>query len=72
MDQYCGIVKGKRGVASRLGSKASGLVTQAASWGGAIEVQLYHDDETGEDRFTVRQTPWRNKGLSKLLAEGVF
>lgn len=71
MAQFLGTVQGQRGEASRLGSKATGLTTCAASWQGAIKVDLYHNAETGKDEFTVRMVPWHGAGASKVLAQGV-
>lgn len=47
-----------------------GIVTQAASTDGAVEVQLWHDEE-GRTHYRVSQTPWLGAGVSKHLAEGI-
>jgi hypothetical protein len=52
-------------------SKNTGLTVQAASWGGAVETRLYHDEDTGKDMFVVYQIPWHGRGVSKELARGV-
>jgi hypothetical protein len=31
-----------------------------------------NDEETGTDRFTVKQVPWRGVGVSEVVAEGVI
>jgi hypothetical protein len=71
MSHFYGTIKGSRGEATRCGSKGSGVSTVAASWGGAIKVVIWHDETTGEDKFTVRQIPWQGQGVGQLLASGV-
>jgi hypothetical protein len=48
----------------------NGIVTQAASWDGAVEVRLFLDEE-GKTRFRVYQTKWEGHGVEKPIAEGV-
>lgn len=45
------------------------IVTQAASFAGAIEVRLY-EDENGVECFAVRMIKWIGAGDSALLCEG--
>jgi hypothetical protein len=70
MAHFYGTAEGSRREASRLGTKSSGLRTVAASWQGAIEVGLHHDEASGLDRATVRMVPWKGTGRSQLLYEG--
>ena len=70
MSHFYGTLKGIRGEASRCGSKGSGIVTHAASWKGAIRVEVYHDEKTGRDKFRVDETQWHGHGVSRLLAQG--
>lgn len=70
MSHFYGTLDGNRGEATRCGSKDSGLRTTAASWAGAIKVELSVDDE-GRDCFEVRQIPWRGKGVSYVIAKGL-
>lgn len=72
MAQFIGFVKGQRGEASRLGSKASGLDVIAASYQGCIEVRLWHDEETGKDMFQVVQNTWQGVGVQKEIASGII
>ena len=72
MSHFYGTIKGSRGMATRCGSKNSGMVTIAASWNGAIEVTLSHDETTGEDKFTINQRPWESRGIWKVIAEGII
>lgn len=70
MSHFYGKVWGKiQSVASRTGTKNGGMVTQAASWNGAIEVVLFHNDR-GEDMYEVRQIPWQGNGIRQTLAMG--
>lgn len=68
MAEYMGIVRGSRGEASRLGGKASGLVTTAASWQGAVEVTLHQCQ--GDTYAVVTLRPWRGAGVSRTLYNG--
>ncbi len=70
MAQFYGTLLGSHGQASRLGGKASGLNTIAASWNGGIEVSIHYNSETGEDRFCIYQTPWHGQGINELIATG--
>lgn len=72
MAHFRGRLKGNRGEASRLGTKRSGLFTEAASWNGRIVVDIWHDFETGEDKFLVRQEPHFAKGIHESLVSGVI
>ena len=71
MSHFYGIVEGQaKTQATRRGSKRKGSTTTAASWQGAVKVELSHDEMTGRDMVVVRLTPWRGVGQSKLLYEG--
>lgn len=72
MAHFLGTVQGQRGEASRLGNKNSGLQTVAASWDGAIAVDLEYDERTGKNRYTVRERKWHNSGVDRVIAEGVI
>jgi hypothetical protein len=69
MAHFLGSVQGNRSEASRLGSKNSGLHIISASWQGAVEVYLSHD-ETGKDIASVFLIPWRGHGVSQTLYVG--
>lgn len=71
MAHFLGEVMGQRGKASRLGSKQSGLRVTAASWAGAIRVELYVNAD-GRDSFRVVQDTWHGAGVSEVLAVGVL
>ena len=72
MNHFYGMIDG-RGctLATRCGSRDSGLVTIAASWDGAIVVSLWVDQQ-GCNRFTVKQRDWKGKGINEVIAEGVI
>ena len=68
MARFYGSLCGSRGEASRLGTKSSGLRTVAASWNGAVEVQLYERD--GVDYARVALMPWHGHGAQRELYDG--
>jgi len=70
MAHFYGTLKGQRGEATRCGSPASGLVTHAAGWGGAVRVELYVDEETGQDFARVNLVPWLGRGEHRTLYDG--
>lgn len=72
MSHFYGTLQGTRGKATRCGHKGSGMTTQAAGWGGAIETRVYHDKATGLDCFEVRMIQWRGAGDSVVIAAGVI
>ena len=68
MAQFYGSLNGSRGEVTRLGTKSSGLRTVAASWAGAVEVNLYERD--GIDYARVALKPWRGYGVQHELYDG--
>lgn len=68
MAQYRGTIQGARGEASRLGGKESGLHVTAASWQGAVRVDLF--EANGVDIACVRLQPHHGQGTSRILYEG--
>jgi hypothetical protein len=69
MAHFYGIVSGRgRTTASRVGRKATGLQTTAASWQGAVKVSLY--ERAGVDHALVELTPWRGAGVTRVLYDG--
>lgn len=74
MAHFYGEVEGKRGPASRIGTEDSGLSTIAASWDGAVQVELWYDRETGQNHYRVKIIGWggatpHNAGV---IAEGII
>lgn len=71
MAHFYGTIRGQRGEASRLGSKASGLAVYAASWQGAVRVTLYYNSATDTDMVDVYLTTHKNgAGIERLLYSG--
>ncbi len=68
MAQFFGSIEGGRGKVTRLGHKSSGITTVAASWEGAVQVDLEHRD--GQDFARVRLVPWRSRGVDRVLYDG--
>ena len=70
MSHYYGTIpqSGRRTVPTARGHKTTGLATIAASYKGAIKVELEHID--GVDKFTVTRIPWQGVGEREVLAEG--
>jgi len=70
MAHLYGTLEGNRGMVSRLGTKKSGLTTVAASWGGAVQVDLWHDKDNNVDMADVFLIPWEGKGRWRQLYRG--
>lgn len=70
MAMFFGSVKGSRGLATRLGTKNSGMTVTNATWQGAIEVNSYEQD--GILHYTVILKPWHGKGEYRVIEKGVF
>jgi hypothetical protein len=68
MAHFYACIKGRRGEASRLGSKASGLETRAPSWQGAVTVWLY--DYDGVDMAEVCLDTHHGAGVKRVLYNG--
>ena len=72
MARFIGKVFGKaKTEASRLGSEKSGLETVAASWNGAIKVQMWVNAD-GDDCYRVVMIPWEGAGEYRVIEEGIF
>lgn len=69
MSRFYGVIRGAaRTPATRRGHRF--LIVQAASWDGAIEVELTVVD--GRNHFTVRRIPWHGAGRAETIAAGFF
>jgi hypothetical protein len=70
MSHYYGTIpqSGRKTTPTARGHKTTGLATIAASYKGAIKVELEHID--GVDTFTVTRIPWKGVGEREVLAEG--
>ena len=60
----------RRTIATARGHKSTGITIEAASWAGAIQVQVWHDTKTNTDQFMVQQIPWHGQGTHELMAVG--
>ena len=56
--------------AARQGSKKDPIVTHAASWRGAVRVEVYKDETTGRDMAHVSLVPWQGNGVRRELYHG--
>lgn len=69
MAHFMGIVRGRaRSLASRLGSKDSGITVEAGSWEGGVRVHLYQHD--GADYAIVSLIQWHGAGANRILYDG--
>ncbi len=59
---------GRKTTPTARGHKTTGLATIAASYKGAISVELRHVN--GKDLFTVSRIPWQGVGERQVIAEG--
>ena len=74
MSHYYGIVRGAgKTQATRRGHKTTGLETVAASWSGAVKVEMEHAASrgpNGEDWVEIRLMPWHGQGVGHVLYVG--
>ena len=54
------------------GHKTTGLATIAASWSGAIRVNLWYNPNDDVDCFEVEMIPWHSNGDSHVIARGIL
>lgn len=65
MAQFYANIQGNRGEATRMGTKASGLVSHTRGWDVGVKVRMIHRD--GKDWAEVTLTSGSNGGPTKLL-----
>jgi hypothetical protein len=70
MAHFLGSIRGRRGEATRLGSKRSGLRIKAASWQGAVVVFLHHNEVTGRDMAEISFQTHHDGGTSRMIYSG--
>jgi hypothetical protein len=58
MAQFRATIRGRRGEASRLGSKSSGITAHINGWNAGVSVYAAHED--GRDRFEIWLTSGSN------------
>ena len=61
----------RRTMPTARGHKSTGIATYAASWAGRVRTYIWHDEETGEDRFEVCLTSHAGKGDTGPIASGI-
>jgi len=61
----------RRTVATARGHTSTGISTYAASYAGRVTTYLWHDEESGEDRFEVCLAPHEGAGDKVAIASGV-
>ncbi len=69
MAHFYGTLDSNSGQSTRCGSKGSGMVTQCASWAGAVQCTAYIDGK-GVDCVKVEKIRWKMRGERKLLYDG--
>lgn len=69
MATFYGTLKGSRGEATRCGTIRSGMTTHAASWKGAIRVDMIMEED-GRVYYAVNEVPWHGHGRERTLATG--
>ena len=62
----------RKTVPSARGHKTTGLATIAASWHGAIRVNLWYDPNHDQDCFEVEMIPWFSRGDRHVIARGTL
>jgi hypothetical protein len=56
MAHFRAVIKGSRGEASRLGSKASGIDSKVSGWNGGVRVKARNNPMDGQDVFHIEAT----------------
>lgn len=71
MAQFYAEIEGNRGMATRMGTKASGIQGHIRGWNVGARVCITHNEKTGKDEVTVYQTCGSNGGSSRdaIIAE---
>ena len=64
MAQFRAMIRGQRGLATRLGSKKSGLVGNLDGWKSGVMVKC-STDQDGRDRFQI----WRTGGSNRITPD---
>lgn len=72
MSHFYGYCQGNRGKVTRCGTKKSGYTTVAASYSGAVEVNVWYNEEYDEDWCEVSLVTWLRAGQNILLYRGAI
>jgi len=71
MSHFYGTINGKaKNESTQCGSKNSGLNIVAASWEGAVEVEIRYDEKNDCDMVSVKLIPWKSNGINRELYIG--
>ena len=71
MSHFYGKLFGTRkNPATTRGHKSTPVLSQCAGWGGAVETEVYYDEETDKDMFVVRMVSWKGQGDHAVLVRG--
>lgn len=70
MAHFYGSIQGGRGQATRCGTKNSGYESRAASWEGAVSVNLFYNEDKGEDWASVSLSTHHGQGKNIQLYFG--
>ena len=57
MAQFRALIHGSRGPASRLGTKQSNMYVTVQSWEGQVNIVMWHNPTTSEDRVRITLGP---------------
>jgi hypothetical protein len=71
MAQFYADIQGNRGVATRMGTKASGISGHVRGWNVGCRVWCYHDNEEGVDKVSIQLTSG-SKGYKSPKCLGTF
>ena len=72
MSHFYGMIpeSARKTVPTARGHKKTGLATIAASWAGAIRVNVWYNPNEDVDCFEVQMIPWESRGDSHIIARG--
>lgn len=71
MSQFYASIEGNRGVATRQGTKRSGIQGHIRGWHTGARVDCYHDEQTGQDIVRVFRTGGSQRPSGHLIASWV-
>lgn len=69
MAHFYGDIQGNRGMATRTGSKASGMGAHVRGWDTGVKVEIVFDPLTEKDHVYVYRTGGSHDSSSHLIAE---
>lgn len=70
MSHFYGIVNGAgKTEATRRGHKTTGIETIAASYAGAIQVEVRHSIMYGADQYRIVEMSWPSKSIRRVIVD---